>query len=71
MDWKGSRDMFAEYATLLAIVAKTWTKIAQELFLLQGDDIREVEEQTTGIGSSTMPHKINPLHSRNRHGARA
>jgi adenylosuccinate lyase len=64
MDWKGSRDMFAEYATLLAIVAKTWTKIAQELFLLQGDDIREVEEQTTGIGSSTMPHKINPLHSR-------
>ena len=64
MDWKGSRDMFAEYAGLLAIVAKTWTKIAQELFLLQGDDIREIEEQTTGIGSSTMPHKINPLHSR-------
>jgi len=64
MDWKGSRDMFAEYAALLAIVAKTWTKIAQELFLLQGDDIREIEEQTQGIGSSTMPHKINPLHSR-------
>jgi len=64
MDWKGSRDMFAEYAALLAIVAKTWSKIAQELFLLQGDDIREIEEQTIGIGSSTMPHKINPLHSR-------
>jgi adenylosuccinate lyase len=64
MDWKGSRDMFAEYAAQLAIVAKTWTKIAQELFLLQGDDIREIEEATQGIGSSTMPHKINPLHSR-------
>ncbi len=37
MDWKGSRDMFAEYASLLAIVAQTWDKIAQELFLLQGD----------------------------------
>jgi adenylosuccinate lyase len=64
MDWKGSRDMFAEYAALLALAATTWTKIAQELFLLQGDDIREVEERSTGIGSSTMPHKINPLHSR-------
>jgi adenylosuccinate lyase len=64
MDWKGSRDMFAEYGALLAIVAKTWSKIAQELFLLGGDDIREIEEQTVGIGSSTMPHKINPLHSR-------
>ncbi len=64
MDWKGSRDMFAEYAALLAIVARTWSGVAQELFLLGGDDIREIEEQTIGIGSSTMPHKINPLHSR-------
>jgi adenylosuccinate lyase len=64
MDWKGSRDMFAEYASVLAIAARTWAKIAQEIFLLQGDDIGELAEVHDGIGSSTMPHKRNPLHSR-------
>jgi adenylosuccinate lyase len=63
-DWKGSKDMFAEYGLLLAITAKTWGKIAQEVFLLQGDDFRELEEASLAVGSSTMPHKVNPAHSR-------
>ncbi len=63
-DWKGSKDMFAEYGLLLAISAKTWGKIAQEAFLLQGDDFRELEEASLAVGSSTMPHKVNPAHSR-------
>jgi adenylosuccinate lyase len=60
VDWKGSKDMFAEYGALLALAAKTWGKIGQEIFVLQGDDMREVEEPTTNVGSSTMPHKVNP-----------
>jgi adenylosuccinate lyase len=63
-DWKGSKDMFAEYGTLLAITAKTWGKIAQEIFILQGDDLREVEDPSDAVGSSTMPHKVNPNRSR-------
>jgi adenylosuccinate lyase len=63
-DWKGSKDMFAEYGMLLALTAKTWGKIAQEVFLLQGDDFRELEEASMAVGSSTMPHKVNPAHSR-------
>ena len=63
-DWKGSKDMFAEYGMLLALTAKTWGKIAQESFLLQGDDFRELEEASMAVGSSTMPHKVNPAHSR-------
>ena len=63
-DWKGSKDMFAEYGMLLALSAKTWGKIAQEIFLLQGDDFRELEEASLAVGSSTMPHKVNPLYSR-------
>ena len=63
-NWKGSRDMFAEYGFVLALIAKTWGKIAQEVFILQGDDIRELEEPNTNVGSSTMPHKQNPWKSR-------
>lgn len=61
VDWKGSRDGFAEFGSILAITAKTYGKIAQEIFLLQGDDIREVAETNLSIGSSTMPHKSNPF----------
>lgn len=63
-DWKGARDMYAEYGALLAITAKSLGRIAQEVFLLQGDDFREIEEPTTNVGSSTMPHKVNPSFSR-------
>ncbi|MDX3904557.1 MAG: adenylosuccinate lyase family protein [Pigmentiphaga sp.] len=63
-DWKGSKDMFAEYGALLAISAKTWGRIGQEVFILQGDDIRELEDPSDSVGSSTMPHKVNPSYSR-------
>jgi adenylosuccinate lyase len=64
VDWKGSRDMHAEYGAVASIIAQSWRKIAQELFILQGDDIREVIDPGQGIGSSTMPHKVNPRRSR-------
>ncbi len=63
-DWKGAKDMFAEYGALLAITSKSLGRIAQEVFVLQGDDFREIEEPTSNVGSSTMPHKVNPSFSR-------
>ncbi len=63
-DWKGAKDMFAEWGALLAVSARSWGRIAQEIFILQGDDIREVVDPSDSVGSSTMPHKVNPGHSR-------
>lgn len=59
-DSKGSTDVFAEFASALAIAARVFGRIAQEVFLLQGDDIRELSVTTTAVGSSAMPHKSNP-----------
>lgn len=59
-DSKGSTDVFAEFASVLAISARVFGRIAQEVFLLQGDDIRELSLSTNAVGSSTMPHKSNP-----------
>ena len=61
-DWHGSRDVFAEYAAILVLVAGTWERFGQEVFLLQATDIGEVVERrpSTAVGSSSMPHKSNP-----------
>ena len=63
-DWKGARDMHAEYGELLAIAARSLGRMGQEVFLLLGDDFNELEEPTENVGSSTMPHKVNPSYSR-------
>ena len=63
-DWKGARDMYGEYGEILAINSKTLGRIGQEVFLLSGDDFGELEEPTANVGSSTMPHKVNPNYSR-------
>lgn len=59
-DSKGSTDVFADFGSALAIAARIMGRIAQEIFLLQGDDIREVSLVSRAVGSSTMPHKSNP-----------
>jgi len=61
-DWRPARDVFAEYAQVLALIAKSNAAIGGEVFRLQGTDIGEVEEvrKATAVGSSTMPHKRNP-----------
>lgn len=60
VDSKGRADVFADFAAALAIAARNQAHVAQEVFLLQGYDIREVSLASTAIGSSTMPHKSNP-----------
>ncbi|MDP9895006.1 adenylosuccinate lyase [Variovorax boronicumulans] len=60
VDWKGSRDRFAELGCNIAMAARAYGHVAQEIFLLAGDDIDELREAGSAVGSSTMPHKSNP-----------
>ncbi|MCA8900447.1 MAG: hypothetical protein KDA53_04295 [Hyphomonas sp.] len=61
-DWRPARDVFAEYAQVLALIAKSNAAIGGEVFRLQETDIGELAEvrTATAVGSSTMPQKVNP-----------
>jgi len=60
-----SRDRYAEYFMFCAGVATTLDKIGIEVRSLQRTEIGEVEEAfgAQQVGSSTMPHKRNPIKS--------
>lgn len=60
-----SRDRYAEYFMFCAGVATTLDKIGVEVRSLQRTEIGEVEEAfgAKQVGSSTMPHKRNPIKS--------
>jgi 3-carboxy-cis,cis-muconate cycloisomerase len=61
--WHAARDRFAEQGMLWAMVAATMGKIAHEVILLQKSEVMELEEPHYHgkVGSSTMPHKRNPM----------
>lgn len=61
-DWHASRDVFAEYGLVLSMIARTYGRFGQEVFLMQMTDIAELVEvrPRSAVGSSTMPHKNNP-----------
>lgn len=61
--WHTARDGFAEFASLLGMMAATGGKIANEVINLQRTEVGEVEEPFNEgkVGSSTMPHKRNPM----------
>jgi 3-carboxy-cis,cis-muconate cycloisomerase len=61
--WHTHRDRIAEVASVLAILAGSCGKIARDVSLLMQTDVGEVFEPA-GVGrggSSTMPHKRNPV----------
>lgn len=60
--WITARDRVAEFATLLALVTATLSKIGNEVYELQRPEIGELAEPVTPgqVGSITMPHKRNP-----------
>jgi adenylosuccinate lyase len=60
-----SRDRYAEFFMFCAGVATTLDKIGVEIRSLQRTEIGEVEEAfgKNQVGSSTMPHKRNPIKS--------
>jgi adenylosuccinate lyase len=58
------RESLAEFLLLMAQIASTLDKIANEIRNLQRSEIHEVEEpfdEAKQVGSSTMPHKRNPI----------
>lgn len=61
-DWHGSRDVYANYALTLALIAKSFGAVGQEIFLLQTTDIGEADEprDRNSISSSSMAQKVNP-----------
>lgn len=61
--WHTARDNLAEFTALLGLIAGTTGKIAREIIALQKTELSEVEEPFNEgkVGSSTMPHKRNPM----------
>jgi len=62
ISWQPARDRFAEYVSVLGIIAGTLGKIANEIVTLEHTEIGELYEPFSEgkVGSSTMPHKRNP-----------
>jgi len=67
ISWHASRDRLTEFANLLALIALGLGRIGQEVYLLMATEVGEVCEpwQKGVVGSSTMPHKVNPQISQN------
>src|SRR5215831_2511634 len=63
--WHTQRDRVAAVATALGLLVGTLGKIARDVSLLMQTEVAEAFEPTAPGrgGSSTMPHKHNPVHS--------
>ena len=63
ISWQTARDRFVEYVGVLGLVGGSLAKIANEIILLAHNEIDEVGEPFNEgkVGSSTMPHKRNPV----------
>jgi adenylosuccinate lyase len=61
--WHTARDGLAEVTCALSMISATCGKIANEIRVLQRTEVAELEEPFTlgKVGSSTMPHKRNPM----------
>jgi 3-carboxy-cis,cis-muconate cycloisomerase len=61
--WHTSRDRIAAYAFAVAATCQTLQRLAREIMTLQRPEIGEIEEpfHEGKVGSSTMPHKRNPV----------
>ncbi len=65
MPWHGQRDRFAEAGATFGLIIGSLAKMARDVSLLMQTEIGEVQEpagEGRG-GSSTMPHKRNPVAS--------
>ncbi|HEX3765071.1 MAG TPA: adenylosuccinate lyase family protein [Kofleriaceae bacterium] len=60
--WHVARDRFAEFVYLLALIAGSLARAADEIRTLCRPEFAELEERWDAgrLGSSTMPHKRNP-----------
>ncbi len=67
ISWHASRDRLVEFAGILVLIALALGRMAQEVYRLMATEVGEVCEpwQKGVVGSSTMPHKVNPQMSQN------
>lgn len=63
--WHAHRDRFTEAATILGLLTGTMGKVARDISLMAQTEVGEVAEPDAPGrgGSSTMPHKRNPVGS--------
>jgi 3-carboxy-cis,cis-muconate cycloisomerase len=63
LPWHTERDRIAEAATLFGLLAGTLGKMARDLSLMMQSEVAEVAEPVSPGrgGSSTLPHKRNPV----------
>jgi 3-carboxy-cis,cis-muconate cycloisomerase len=63
LPWHSQRDRVAEVATALGLLVGTLGKVARDIALLMQTEVGEAFEPAAGGkgGSSTMPHKRNPV----------
>jgi adenylosuccinate lyase len=63
ISWQPARDRFAEYTGVLGLIGGSLAKVAAEIVSLAHNEIDEIGEPFTEgkVGSSTMPHKRNPV----------
>ena len=61
---RASLDTMAEYVSSLGLFAMAAGRIGTELYRLMSQEVEEVSERLGEdvVGSSTMPHKVNPKH---------
>lgn len=59
---RAALDCTAEYVMLLGLIAATCSKFARDLYMMMTDEFGEAVEELGAdvVGSSTMPHKVNP-----------
>jgi 3-carboxy-cis,cis-muconate cycloisomerase len=62
MPWHTHRDRIVDVASALGITCGALGKVGRDLTLLAQSEVAEVAEQRGG-GSSSMPHKQNPVHA--------
>lgn len=63
--WTATRDRFAAFLNVLAMIASTLGRMAREILFLNRPEINELDEHVPDdeLGSSTNPHKRNPVYS--------
>jgi 3-carboxy-cis,cis-muconate cycloisomerase len=59
--WHTQRDNFCEFTNWLAMLTGITGKMGADILVLSQTEINEVQENTEGGKSSSMPHKNNPV----------
>jgi adenylosuccinate lyase len=62
MSWQSQRDRVAELGAVMALIAGTAGRIGNEIYQMNKTEVGELAEPYRKglMGSSTMPHKVNP-----------